>query len=417
MVLAVGVMLGLGLSLGGQVSAERAAPQPQPPLPWRDARLLAEVLERVRQEYVDDVSDQALIEAAIRGMVSDLDPHSAYLGPAEFDEIRISTSGEYSGVGIEVALENGAVKVIAPIEGSPAERAGVLPGDTIVAVDDVPVEGVADLDEVIDRMRGKPGTRVRIAIRRADEPEPRQFDLARANVHLQTVKQWLLEPGYGYLRISQFSDTTTADAQRAITRLKAQSGGRLRGLVLDLRNNPGGYIETAQKILGHFYDGVAFYEKTKASDLTEFKTISADQDVRMFDLPLVVLVNSGSASSSEIVAGALRDLRPNTYLVGETSFGKGTVQNIHTLRDGSSARITIAEWLTPNQSQIHKLGITPEQFVPFDSDVRYAVPCLGEQQPAPGFENCSDSQLYWGMRILIDNELPPTTEPASAPAE
>src|SRR5690606_19581705 len=165
MVLAVGVMLGLGLSLGGQVSAERAAPQPQPPLPWRDARLFAEVLERVRQEYVDDVSDQALIEAAIRGMVSDLDPHSAYLGPAEFDEIRISTSGEYSGVGIEVALENGAVKVIAPIEGSPAERAGVLPGDTIVAVDDVPVEGVADLDEVIDRMRGKPGTRVRIAIR------------------------------------------------------------------------------------------------------------------------------------------------------------------------------------------------------------------------------------------------------------
>src|SRR5690606_23212154 len=338
-----------GLSLGGQVSAERAAPQPQPPLPWRDARLLAEVLERVRQEYVDDVSDQALIEAAIRGMVSDLDPHSAYLGPAEFDEIRISTSGEYSGVGIEVALENGAVKVIAPIEGSPAERAGVLPGDTIVAVDDVPVEGVADLDEVIDRMRGKPGTRVRIAIRRADEPEPRQFDLARANVHLQTVKQWLLEPGYGYLRISQFSDTTTADAQRAITRLKAQSGGRLRGLVLDLRNNPGGLLDAAIGVSDLFLDagvivtadgrapGAKFRMEAQPGDLTD----GAD---------MVVLVNKGSASASEIVAGALQD-HGRARLVGRQTYGKGSVQTVVPLSGGHAIKLTTSRYFTPRSEE------------------------------------------------------------------
>ncbi|PZN30552.1 MAG: peptidase S41 [Proteobacteria bacterium] len=401
MVLAVGVMLGLGLSLGGQVSAERAAPQPQPPLPWRDARLLAEVLERVRQEYVDDVSDQALIEAAIRGMVSDLDPHSAYLGPAEFDEIRISTSGEYSGVGIEVALENGAVKVIAPIEGSPAERAGVLPGDTIVAVDDVPVEGVADLDEVIDRMRGKPGTRVRIAIRRADEPEPRQFDLARANVHLQTVKQWLLEPGYGYLRISQFSDTTTADAQRAITRLKAQSGGRLRGLVLDLRNNPGGLLDAAIGVSDLFLDagvivtadgrapGAKFRMEAQPGDLTD----GAD---------MVVLVNKGSASASEIVAGALQD-HGRARLVGRQTYGKGSVQTVVPLSGGHAIKLTTSRYFTPSGASIQESGITPDVVVREEDFVAHGA----VDSPAVAGKLAEDYELRLALGLLKAPQAPP----------
>ena len=224
LVLTVGIVAGFGLSIGRTVKAEREI-EPEPktqsvtnadaataPVPWQDARLLAEVLEHVRREYVDRISDQELIEAAIRGLIADLDPHSAYLDPEQFDEIRISTTGEYSGVGIEVALENGAVKVINPIEDTPAYRAGVLAGDRILAVDDVPVN-VENLNDTIDRMRGRIGTPVKITIARGPDPKPMQFTLARASVLVHSVSQEVLEPGIGYVKITNFSETTTPDLE------------------------------------------------------------------------------------------------------------------------------------------------------------------------------------------------------------
>src|SRR5687768_17157665 len=243
LILGAGIVMGFGLSLGRTVQAEREIEHPpvatakESTVPWQDARLLAEVLERVRKEYVDDVTDQELIEAAIRGMISDLDAHSAFLDPQEFDEIRISTTGEYSGVGIEVSLENGLVKVVTPISGTPAERAGVLAGDTILAVDDVPVD-LDNLNDTIDRMRGKAGTEVKISIARADQKDPLEFMLSRASVQVHSVREQLLEGGVGYVRISHFSETTTQDLERSLATLKKKNSAPLSGLVLDLRNNP-----------------------------------------------------------------------------------------------------------------------------------------------------------------------------------
>src|SRR5687767_2850138 len=250
LILGAGIVMGFGLSLGRTVQAEReiehhpVTAAKEPTVPWQDARLLAEVLERVRKEYVDEVSDEELIQAAIRGMISDLDAHSAFLDPQEFDEIRISTTGEYSGVGIEVQLEGGVVKVVTPTEGTPAEKAGVLAGDTILAVDDVPVN-VDNLNDTIDRMRGKAGTEVKISIARAEQPKPLEFRLARAAVQVHSVRAELLEGGVGYVRISHFSETTTPDLERSLEKLKKKNGAALNGLVLDLRNNPGGVLEAA----------------------------------------------------------------------------------------------------------------------------------------------------------------------------
>jgi C-terminal peptidase (prc) len=409
----------------GSTFAKREALNSTPRNLRDEFELFWDVWALVDSEFysTETVSDQKRVYGAISGMLASLgDNYTSFQEPDIAAQTRETMRGSLEGIGAYIRAEQGVVMIDRPIKNSPAARAGLLPDDILVAIDGVLVSdliaGLSDGEassKVASTIRGEKGTIVRLTVRRPPSETTFDIEVERDSVALESAITQVLDGDLLYIHITDFKGNTSEELDKQLRELLPSFTPK--GVVLDLRNNPGGYIETAQKILGHFYDGVAFYEKTKASDLTEFKTISADQDVRMFDLPLVVLVNSGSASSSEIVAGALRDLRPNTYLVGETSFGKGTVQNIHTLRDGSSARITIAEWLTPNQSQIHKLGITPEQFVPFDSDVRYAVPCLGEQQPAPGFENCSDSQLYWGMRILIDNELPPTTEPASAPAE
>jgi carboxyl-terminal processing protease len=364
LVLAVGVVAGFGLSVGRPVQAQREIETPEPaasaPLPWQDARLLAEVLERVRQDYVEEVSDQKLIEGAIRGMISDLDPHSAYLDPEEFDEIRISTTGEYSGVGIEVALENGAVKVVNPIENTPAQRAGVLAGDTIIAVDDVPVD-TENLNDTIDRMRGRVGTPVKISIARSERPDPLEFTLARAAVQVHSVTDDLLEPGYGYVKISHFSETTTPDLERALAKLKKRSGGALRGLVLDLRNNPGGVLEAAVGVSDVFLDqGVIVTANGRAAD-AKFEMDAKPGD-EIDGAPLIVLVNGGSASASEIVAGALQD-HHRAKLVGSQTYGKGSVQTVVPLSDGHAIKLTTSRYFTPSGASIHKRGITPDVVV------------------------------------------------------
>jgi carboxyl-terminal processing protease len=365
LVLLIGIVAGFGVSVGRPVQAQREVETPEAPqssavLPWQDARLLAEVLEHVRQDYVEDVSDQKLIEAAIRGMIADLDPHSAFLDAEEFDEIRISTTGEYSGVGIEVALENGAVKVVNPIENTPAQRAGVLAGDTIVAVDDVPVDA-ENLNDTIDRMRGRVGTPVKITIARSSRPDPLQFTLSRAAVQVHSVSNDLLEPGYGYVKISHFSETTTADLERAIAALKKRSGGALRGLVLDLRNNPGGVLEAAVGVSDVFLDeGVIVTANGRAPDAKFEMDAKPGDDLN--GAPLIVLVNGGSASASEIVAGALQD-HHRAKLVGSQTYGKGSVQTVVPLSDGHAIKLTTSRYFTPSGASIHKRGITPDVVV------------------------------------------------------
>lgn len=364
LILALGMILGAGLSVGRTVKAEReivetpAAPAKRhSTVPWQDARLMAEVLELIRRDYVDRISDQTLMESAIRGMVADLDPHSAFLTPDELNEIRISTAGEYSGVGIEVALENGAVNVVRPIEGGPAARAGVLAGDTIVAVDEVPVNS-ENLDDTIDRMRGKPGSSVKITIARRTTTEPLQFTLARANVQVHSVTQNLLEPGYGYVRISNFSETTTPDLEQALTQLKTQSKGKLHGLVLDLRDNPGGLLEAAIGVSDAFLDnGIIVTADGRAADARFEMDAQPGDDID--GAPIIVLVNGGSASASEIVAGALKDHHRAT-IMGQQTYGKGSVQTVIPLSDGHALKLTTSRYFTPSGVSIHKVGITPD---------------------------------------------------------
>lgn len=372
LVLGVGVIMGFGLSVGRTVQAQREIDPPvtavneesdndgEKSVPWQDARLLAEVLEHVRREYVEKISDQELIEAAIRGMISDLDAHSAFLDPQEFDEIRISTTGEYSGVGIEVALENGVVKVVNPIEGTPAQKAGVLPGDTILAVDDVPVS-IENLNDTIDRMRGKAGTAVKISIARAEVKDPLEFTLSRAAVQVHSVRDQMLDGGVGYVRISHFSETTTSDLERSLASLKKKNGAPLSGLVLDLRNNPGGVLEAAVGVSDVFLDdGVIVTANGRAAD-ARFEMDARPGDA-LNGAPMVVLVNGSSASASEIVAGALQDHHRAT-LVGRQTYGKGSVQTVLPLSDGHAIKLTTSKYFTPSGASIHEKGIKPDVVV------------------------------------------------------
>lgn len=374
-VLAMGMLIGLGLSVGRPVKAERKIEPPAPALdlsvqgsdeiviPWKQARLLAEVLERVRRDYVDDVSDEKLIEAAIRGIVADLDPHSSFLGPQQFNDIRISTSGEYSGVGIQVMLQDGVVKVVAPIEGTPAERAGVRSGDTILAVDDVKVDA-KDLDDTIERMRGKAGSAVKITIARQEVAEPIEFRLSRTSVHVNSVKKEMLDGGYGYVSIASFSETTGRDLNDAVKALKDQKGGSLTGLVLDLRNNPGGLLDAAAAVSDAFLnDGVIVSAIGRAAD-AKFAMNARPGDV-LDGAPMVVLVNGNSASAAEIVAGALQD-HHRARLVGAQTYGKGSVQTVMPLSDGNAIKLTTSRYFTPSGASIHERGITPDVIVAAD---------------------------------------------------
>jgi carboxyl-terminal processing protease len=365
MILMLGVVIGLGMSVGRPVQAERSVQEPahpkgEPTVPWQDARLFAEVLEHVRSEYVEEVSDKQLIEAAIRGMMADLDSHSTYLDREQFNEVRISTSGEYSGVGIEVALDNGVVRVLSAIEDGPAARAGVLSGDTVLAIDDVPVNPES-LDDTIERMRGEKGTLVNISIARSEGAEPLQFRLERASVQLHSVRKSILEPGWGYVRISHFSETTTRDVERALTALAQENQGPLLGLVLDLRSNPGGVLEAAIGVSDLFLNEGIIVSAIGRADDAKFEMLAQPGDM-LEGAPIAILVNSGSASASEIVAGALRDHQRAT-LIGQKTYGKGSVQTIMPLSNGQAIKLTTSRYFTPSGASIHQTGLLPDRLI------------------------------------------------------
>jgi carboxyl-terminal processing protease len=385
----IGLILGLTLSLGSVVLAERDPKSPSS-LPWDEARLLAEVLERVKRDYVDDVDDTRLIEAAIRGMVADLDPHSAYLDPDEYEEIRVSTTGNYSGVGLEVSVEDERVVVVTPIEDSPADHAGIRSGDVVISVDGMPVDP-ANLNDTVNRLRGVPGTAVRLGVLRGTESAPLTYDLVRARVQVSSVRHELLEGGVGYVRISHFSETTGPDLQEAVGEMMRASGGELEGLVLDLRNNPGGVLEAAGEVADAFLDaGVIVSADGRISD-ARFRLEAQPGDL-VDGAPITLLVNGGSASASEIVAGALQD-HGRARVVGEPTFGKGSVQTVMPLSQGRAIKLTTSRYYTPSGRSIHQRGITPD-----------VVATLPEGAGAGGVP-VSDTQLDTAVRMLKDERI------------
>jgi carboxyl-terminal processing protease len=354
--LGIGLCIGLGLGLARGVLADKP-PAASATIPWQDARTLAEVLERVERDYVNPRDDHELLQAAIRGMVASLDPYSAYLDGEEYNEIKISSSGEYSGVGLEVSMEDDQVVVIAPFDGSPAAQAGIHSGDVIVMIDGVPVN-TNNLSDTIGRMRGKEGTSVRIGIERDGSAEPLQFTVKRQRVELHSVRWELPQAGYGYVRIAQFSDSTGGELTDALRALRKRNGARLQGLVLDLRDNPGGVLEAAVAVADAFIDkGVIVTAKGRTPD-SKFEMDATPGD-ELAGAPIVVLVNGGSASAAEIVAGALKDNHRAT-LMGRTTFGKGSVQTIMPLSGDTALKLTTSLYYTPSGVSINHKGITPD---------------------------------------------------------
>jgi carboxyl-terminal processing protease len=379
LLLAVGILIGLSLGLARGVLADKPEALGKD-LPWQDARLLAEVLERVEREYVNPVDDHQLLQAAIRGMVSSLDPYSAYLDGDEYDEVKISSSGQYSGVGIEVSMEDGQVVVVAPFEGSPAAEAGIRSGDVIATIDDVAVN-TTTLGDTIGRMRGKEGTSVKIGILREGSAEPLQFTLKRSRVQLHSVKSELPEAGFGYVRIAQFSETTGDELIAALRALRKSNGAPLKGLVLDMRNNPGGVLEAAVSVSDAFLDGGVIVSAKGRTPESKFE-MSATPGDELDGAPIVVLVNGGTASAAEIVAGALKDHHRAT-LMGRTTFGKGSVQTVMPLGGDRAIKLTTSLYYTPSGVSINHRGISPDIELERDHEPSAVAPAVPPAADAP----------------------------------
>lgn len=357
--LAVGVLIGGGLSLTHGVLADRGnATAASRDLPLQDLQAFVEILNRVKTEYVEEVEDKTLLENAVRGMLTGLDPHSAFLNADEFKDMGIATSGKFGGLGIEVQMHNGFVRVVSPIDDTPAAKAGVQPGDLIVRIDDKPVKGM-ELSEAVDMMRGEPGTKIKLVIARETAPQPVTLELTRAVIQVTSVRSRLLSPELGYLRISNFTTETGRSVQTEIAKLqKAAAGGKLSGLVLDLRNNPGGVLDAAVQVSDAFLnDGVVV--SIRGRDLSAAREFRARSGDVMDGAPIIVMINAGSASASEIVAGALQDQR-RAVVVGSKSFGKGSVQTIMPLTNASAIKLTTARYYTPNGRSIQADGIEPD---------------------------------------------------------
>ncbi len=357
LVVVIGTVMGLSLSLGGRfLSAE--TPPTEEELAWQNARLFAEVMERVKQDYVEPIDDADLLESAIRGMVSDLDPHSEYLDAEEYRDIRISTTGSYTGVGIEVAEVDGEVRVITPIEGSPAARSGIRSGDQIIAVDGLAVEP-RGMQQTIELMRGTAGTLVTVTVWREDEAI--LHEMRREIVRVASVYHELLQPSFGYVRVSQFSETTARELSRAIDDMQDENHGLLDGMILDLRNNPGGVLDAAVDVSDLFLDAGVIVTADGRTPDARFSRSAHRGDV-LDGASLVILVNNGSASASEIVAGALQD-HGRATVIGTSTFGKGLVQTVMPLSRGRAIKLTTSRYYTPSGDSIHETGITPDVYV------------------------------------------------------
>ncbi|MEW5787371.1 MAG: S41 family peptidase [Pseudomonadota bacterium] len=366
----IGVVFGAALTLNYSANAER---EPEP-LPIEDLRAFSEIFGKIKSDYVEPVEDKKLITEAINGMLTGLDPHSSYLDSEAFKELQVGTQGEFGGLGIEVGMEDGFVKVVSPIEDTPAFKAGIKSGDLVIKLDDSPVKGMT-LNDAVKKMRGKPGTDITLTVVRKGEAKPLVITLTRAVIKIKSVKHKLVEPHFGYVRITQFQEHTGENLVGAIKDLQEQNKATpLKGLVLDLRNDPGGLLNTAVAVSGAFLKGgeLVVYTDGRTEDARMRLTNSRENYLRPAEsdylkslptwvktVPLVVLVNGGSASASEIVAGALQDHK-RALVVGTQTFGKGSVQTIIPLNNGTAIKLTTARYYTPSGRSIQAKGITPD---------------------------------------------------------
>ncbi|KZB56778.1 S41 family peptidase [Thalassospira xiamenensis] len=352
--LATGMTLGLALPALAQSSPTTSAET------YRLLNLFGDVFEQVKSKYVEEVDDKQLIEAAINGMLTSLDPHSSYLNMDNFEEMQVDTRGEFGGLGIEVTMEEGFVKVISPIYDTPAEKAGLQPGDYITHIDGTPIRGLG-LNEAVEMMRGKVNTDIRLTIMRKGEAAPFDVTLTRAVIKIQSVRSEAKDD-VGYIRITKFNEQTYSGLQRAITDMRDQIGPEMKGLVIDLRNNPGGLLDQAISVSDAFLDKGEIVS-TRPRDTENTERYNARPGDLADGLPMIVLVNDGSASASEIVAGALQDHR-RAVIMGTRSFGKGSVQTILPMPGNVALRLTTARYYTPSGKSIQEVGIVPDIIVP-----------------------------------------------------
>src|SRR6266567_9005341 len=342
----------LTLSLGGSVASKGT----DNGATYEQLRLFTEVLSIVQNQYVDETAPKDLIYSAIKGTLRGLDPHSSFLDPESYREMQVETSGSFGGLGIEITLRDDVLTVVAPIEGTPAYRAGILSGDRIVKIEGLTTKDM-QLTDAVKRMRGKPGSKIVISIIREGWTEPKDFTITREQIRVQSVKNAELEPGIEYIRLRQFQEQTGNDIETALE--KYSKGKKITGLVLDLRNNPGGLLTSSVEVAEKFLDPGKLVVYTEGRVRNQNMRFQASAKHVYSDFPMVVLVNQGSASASEIVAGALQDWG-RAVVLGTQSFGKGSVQTIIPLSDGSGLRLTTAKYYTPNGRSIHGKGITPD---------------------------------------------------------
>ena len=382
-------LMGSGILLGALISLNLSAvadKNPSSNLPLEELRQFAEVFSKVKADYVEPVEDKKLINEALTGMLQGLDPHSAFLDADAYKDMQAGTQGQFGGLGIEVAMEDGLVKVVTPIEDSPAYKAGLKSGDLIMKLDNDQVRGMT-LNDAVKKMRGVPDTKIKLTVLRKNEAKPLEFNLMRAIIKSQSVKNKFIEPGFGYVRITQFQEHTGEDLAKALIALQAQNKGPFKGFILDMRNNPGGLLDAAVGVSAAFLqkDDLVVYTEGRAAD-SKMK-LSANpfdyarrsrvdylKDVPAVykKIPIVVLVNVGSASASEIVAGALQDHKRAT-IMGVQSFGKGSVQTILPMNNGSALKLTTARYFTPKGRSIQAKGIVPDVIVEDGSDQSNAL--------------------------------------------
>jgi carboxyl-terminal processing protease len=413
----VGAAAGILVSLNFQAIAERAA---RTPLPVEEMRAFTEVFDAIKRNYVESVEDKKLLTEAINGMLTGLDPHSAYLDADAFRDLQVGTQGQFGGLGIEVGMEDGFVKVISPIEDTPAFRAGIKPGDLIIKLDDTSVKGMT-LNDAVKRMRGKPNTQITLTIARKGESAPIVVTLTRAVIKVQSVKSKLIEPGYGWVRVSQFQESTAEHLVRHLGKL--YKAGPMKGLVLDLRNDPGGLLHSAVAVSSAFLPAKSLVVATDGRTEDAKKKFYATTDDYMRDgendvlkglpasaraVPMVVLVNAGSASASEIVAGALQDHKRATVM-GTQTFGKGSVQTIMPLGNNTAIKLTTARYYTPSGRSIQVKGITPDIIVDEPGEPQGR---LREADLQRHLENQQPSGADAGRSRKAKPEPKPAAEPA-----
>lgn len=384
--LAAGVIIGASITLTHGVFADKD--QAADDLPVKDLQTYVEVLNRVKSDYVEPVTDQKLIENSLRGMISGLDPHSDYMDKDELKDLNIVTTGKFGGLGIEVQMQNGLVRVVSPIDDTPAAKAGIKPGDLIIKIDDTAVNGLT-LSDAVDKMRGEPGSKITLTIARQGMDKPLVVELTRAIIKVASVKGRMLDSGLGYIRISSFTTETGAALDKELLTLKKEAGGQLKGLVLDLRNNPGGVLDGAVKVSDDFINKGTIVS-IKGRDPSSNHNFDATPGDMLDGRPIVVMVNGGSASAAEIVSGALQDTH-RAVLIGTRTFGKGSVQTIMPLSNGGAIKITTARYYTPSGRSIQAEGIEPDIIL-------QPLKVSKDSASADGFQMIKESELKGSLQ-------------------